>query len=66
MYVMHKPPGDLVHLVFSATDLRAAAPWAGMLFAAVLVAAAVLLERVYDIPVRRFLSRRLRSAPARS
>jgi len=66
VYVLHKPSGDLVHLLFSGAALNAAAPWAGLLFAALLTAAVILLERVYDLPVRRFLSRRLRTAPARA
>ena len=66
IYVLHKPSGDLVHLLFDAAAIRSMAPWAGLLFATLLIAAAIALERVYDLPVRRFLSRRLRAAPVRN
>jgi len=65
VYVLHKPVGDWVHLAFDGNAIRSMAPWAGLLFAAVLVAMAVLLERIYDLPVRRLLSRRLRPASVR-
>ena len=67
VYVLHKPLGDLVHLVFNGrVDLGALAPWAGIVFVALLIALTVWLERAYDLPVRRMLTRRMRRNAARA
>jgi peptidoglycan/LPS O-acetylase OafA/YrhL len=66
IYVLHKPLGDLTHLVFNGrVDLASMAPWAGAVFVVVLVALTVWLERVYDLPVRRMLTKRMRRNAAR-
>jgi len=66
IYVLHKPLGDLTHLAFNGrVDLASMAPWAGAVFVAVLVTLTVWLERVYDLPVRRMLTQRMRRNAAR-
>lgn len=69
VYVLHTPAGYLAgnvhHAVFRA-DAGSAAPWIGIVFLAGLLPACFLLDRHYDLPVRRYLTRRLiaRRAPA--
>ncbi len=55
IYVLHRPLGSLIHNIFGAR-IELFAPWSGYLLAAFLVTLSVLLERHYDIPVRRSLS----------
>lgn len=66
VYVLHKPLGDLVKLGFDTAAIKSAAPWAGLLFVVLLTATAIVLERIYDLPVRRFLTGKLRPALAPS
>jgi peptidoglycan/LPS O-acetylase OafA/YrhL len=54
VYVLHAPVGKAILLAWPG--LVAYAPLSGVFFVAVLIAASVWLERVYDIPLRRRLS----------
>lgn len=60
LYALHKPAGELVTLWvrhLSPHDIRT--PWIGVVFLAAAAAACTLIERFYDRPVRRLLSRGL-------
>lgn len=61
VYVLHVPAaylaGNVHHFVFK-TDIGTAAPWIGIAFVSVLVLACFLLDRYYDLPLRRSLARR--------
>jgi peptidoglycan/LPS O-acetylase OafA/YrhL len=60
LYALHKPAGELVTLWVrhvSPHDIRT--PWIGVVFLALLAVASTPLERFYDQPVRRFLTRLL-------
>jgi peptidoglycan/LPS O-acetylase OafA/YrhL len=57
VYVFHMPVGQIVS--FSSQGLVAdLAPYSGVILVLVLVPATILLEKVYDIPVRRWLTRK--------
>lgn len=57
VYLLHIP----LHLAFElAVDVRAWAPWSGLVFAIATVLIAVAAERAYDLPVRRWLTAALR------
>ncbi|MBS7456151.1 acyltransferase family protein [Coralloluteibacterium stylophorae] len=63
IYVLHKPVGEALH--FALGDMvERWAPLSGLLLLAVLLAASVCVERVYDIPVRRWLRTRQRRRAA--
>ena len=60
LYALHKPAGELMTLWVrhvSPHDVRA--PWIGVLFLAVLTGLCLLVERFYDRPVRRGMTRGL-------
>lgn len=65
IYVLHKPVGELIQHIFGARVERYA-PWSGCLLAAFLVTLSILLEKYYDIPVRRWLSARVRERRSRA
>ena len=57
VYLLHIP----LHVAFGlAVDVRAWAPWSGLVFAIGTVLIAVAAERAYDLPVRRWLTAALR------
>ncbi len=60
IYVLHAPAsylaGNVHHLLFR-TDIGSAAPWSGIAFLVVLLLACFIVDRYYDLPVRRYLSR---------
>ena len=57
VYLLHVP----LHLALErVVDMRSWAPWAGVCFATGTLLVAILLERVYDLPLRRWLSDSLR------
>jgi peptidoglycan/LPS O-acetylase OafA/YrhL len=58
LYALHKPAGELVTLWvrhISPRDIHT--PWIGVAFLALTLPACVLIERFYDRPVRRVLTR---------
>jgi peptidoglycan/LPS O-acetylase OafA/YrhL len=58
VYLLHGP----LHLALErGVDMRSWAPWAGVCFATGAVVLGILLERVYDLPLRRWLSESLRA-----
>lgn len=61
-YVLHVPAGYLTgnvyHFIFK-TDVGSGAPWIGIVFLSALVLACYVLDRYYDLPLRRFLTQRL-------
>jgi len=57
IYVMHKPLASLV-VYFMPSLVGPYAPFSGLVFLAALVAMSVVLEKYYDIPIRRWLSQR--------
>ncbi|CAH2602182.1 Acyltransferase [Rhodovastum atsumiense] len=63
IYVLHVPIAKMMSPVWESVD--AFAPYGGILFIVLLVMLSVGLERIYDVPVRRYLLGRLRkSRPA--
>ncbi|KQU48272.1 hypothetical protein ASG67_13245 [Sphingomonas sp. Leaf339] len=61
LYVIHLPTVQVVERAFTVLhiDRSAMAPWVGIVIAAILAAAALLLDRWYDRPVRGWLSQKL-------
>jgi peptidoglycan/LPS O-acetylase OafA/YrhL len=68
VYVLHYPIQRLTLMAITALggDVGAFAPWSGLAFVGVLLAACAWLDRVYDQPLRRWLTgiTRRRSATA--
>lgn len=62
VYVLHVPAaylaGNVHHYIFK-TEIASAAPWVGIAFVPALAIACFLLDRYYDLPLRRSLARRL-------
>jgi len=56
IYVLHKPAGEILSHWFNGLD-KSYAPWSGVALVLLLVAVSVWMERNYDIPVRKWLSR---------
>jgi peptidoglycan/LPS O-acetylase OafA/YrhL len=66
VYVLHAPLGALVAMALAAAGYPAQGPLAAVLFMLGVVLASALIDRLYDAPVRRWLSRRGRMcAPSR-
>lgn len=66
VYVLHAPLAALTGLALAAAGMRVHGPWAAALFMLAVVALSALVDRVYDAPVRRWLSgRRGGGAPER-
>jgi peptidoglycan/LPS O-acetylase OafA/YrhL len=64
MYVLHVPLGEaLAHV--AGPGLERFAPLSGFVFVLGLVGVALLVERIYDLPVRRWLSKTLLRTPVR-
>ena len=62
VYTLHLPVGLLIYQVLrrsSIIDVWYSAPWSGFVYLAVIAAFAVLVDRHYDQPVRRWLTARL-------
>jgi peptidoglycan/LPS O-acetylase OafA/YrhL len=57
VYLLHMPAHLAIDLV---VDVRPWAPWAGLVFAIVMVLLSVAAEAVYDLPARRWLTANLR------
>ena len=70
VYVLHVPMFYALRDIgsYAGIDLAAYAPWTGALFAAGLIGLCVLIDRYYDVPVRRYFSRlgRTPAGPARA
>jgi peptidoglycan/LPS O-acetylase OafA/YrhL len=62
VYTLHLPVGLLIYQVLrrqSIIDVWYSAPWSGFVYLAFIAAFAVLVDRRYDQPVRRWLTARL-------
>lgn len=61
VYMLHEPFGRVVQRLFGAIgfSVEAAAPWSGLLFTILLVALCCLIDRHFDIPIRRAATARL-------
>jgi peptidoglycan/LPS O-acetylase OafA/YrhL len=62
IYVLHEPVFHLLHtasIKFLHNDLTGFAPWLGFVYVAGLLALCWLVDKYFDIPVRRWLTRRL-------
>ena len=69
LYILHAPCVAWVEAIarrMPGLSERIAAPWAGVIFLACLVAACLVLVRVFDTPTRRWLSRVALRPPSRS
>lgn len=55
IYVLHQPVGAFIHNIFGER-VELYAPWSGCILAAFLLMLSIQLEKLYDIPVRRWLS----------
>jgi peptidoglycan/LPS O-acetylase OafA/YrhL len=64
MYVLHVPLGEALAYV-AGPGVAKFAPFSGAAFVLALVGVALMVERVYDLPVRRWLSKTLLGAPVR-
>ncbi|MYM65281.1 acyltransferase family protein [Pseudoduganella sp. FT55W] len=58
LYVLHVPLGYVFAVAFQPVFAKYA-PFSGIAFALMLIALSIAVEKVYDIPVRRWLSSRL-------
>jgi peptidoglycan/LPS O-acetylase OafA/YrhL len=65
VYVMHMPAARAFNHLLMLVDLDAhiLAPWAGLAFAGLLVAGCLALDRMFDRPVREWLTARLVRRP---
>jgi peptidoglycan/LPS O-acetylase OafA/YrhL len=66
IYILHGPLAKVLFSIFgrlSGRLLDAAAPYTGILVIGVLFLLGWLIDRIYDVPLRRTLSRALPSAP---
>jgi len=62
VYTLHLPVGLLIYQVLrrrNIIDVWYSAPWSGFVYLAFIAAFAVLADRLYDQPVRRWLTARL-------
>lgn len=62
IYVLHVPVGEFFEQVWKLAlhrKMEAAAPWSGLVYVVVLFVVAVVVDKVYDMPVRGWLKRRL-------
>lgn len=62
VYVLHHPMARLGHgmvLTFTGLEVSAFAPWSGVVFGCTLIILCWALDRIYDVPIRRWLRRRL-------
>jgi len=64
MYVLHVPLGEALNYVAGPVVERFV-PLSGIVFVLALVGMALLVERIYDLPIRRWLSKTLLRAPVR-
>lgn len=55
IYVIHLPTGELVSLLLGGAE-GIYAPWGGVLLLLLLLVFSVWIERVYDMPIRRWLN----------
>jgi len=58
MYVLHKPIGEILNYGLRGI-VSAYAPVSGIIFVITLVLLSVLIEKQYDIPIRRWISKRV-------
>ena len=58
MYVLHKPIGEILNYGLHGI-MSAYAPVSGIIFVFILVLLSVLIEKQYDIPTRRWISKRV-------
>jgi peptidoglycan/LPS O-acetylase OafA/YrhL len=61
VYVLHVPVGSGMHLLWSGflhRTMEHDAPWSGMVYVVVVFVLALVLDQVYDLPVRSWLQRR--------
>lgn len=58
IYVLHQQVG-LIFQSFTGSLVRNTAPWSGFLFVAALIVLSLVLEKVFDLPVRRWLKKKL-------
>ncbi len=62
IYVLHVPVGDFFEQAWKLTlhrTMESRAPWSGLVYVGVLFGLAMVLDKVYDLPVRGWLKRRL-------
>ncbi len=59
IYVLHKPVGDLISYGLNGLE-RTTAPLSGVVLVAMLILLSVWIERYFDLPVRRWLSTKMR------
>ena len=64
IYVFHQPIGKMLTMLFPEA-IKSNAPWSGVVFVLILVPATILLERRFDVPIRRYLTKLATSAPKR-
>jgi len=64
IYVFHQPLGKLLAALYPEV-IKSHAPWSGIVFVLILVPATILLERRFDVPIRRYLTKLATSAPKR-
>jgi peptidoglycan/LPS O-acetylase OafA/YrhL len=64
IYVLHVPLASFYSRIWlraRGVETSSDAPWPGLLFLALTIALALFIDRVYDLPVRAFLTKRFRT-----
>lgn len=62
VYMLHVPLSEAFEVAYGHVmrhNIHRDVPWSGIVYAAVVVMAAILVDRVYDVPVRDWLRRRV-------
>ncbi len=59
IYVFHEPAMEAISYLVTAETFRSISPFGGIAFLIALIGISVVLERIFDIPVRKAISRRL-------